>query len=353
MSRLFFHFKKVIYLLPLILFVIQARATVFEGLIDNRAIVMEVEKNDFGFYGQYFFKDEGKNRTLSSDLTKENVLIEGDDDSGNLGFYFSKTTPPYKGFYFDKIKKIELPFEIFEIKSLPTDTNNSIALQNFSNNNIYEYLRQKTFSFDKTHTEKFQGYEIQWHKENNSNLSFFTRVPSSDENLQDVIMINNYLEIKFRQYISQSFGCENKKYLIEPSFLNKNITSFYFSGSFICDNSYSTNFYRELVNLDNATGQSLSLNDIVTLPKDITLEKWIIEQLTDLYPVLMSDPECPYQEETTWNKDNQIAWIITSQGIEFRPQIEDMITICNATDWAVLPFDVLREFKSSKNPLQL
>ncbi|SET51866.1 hypothetical protein [Thorsellia anophelis] len=343
---IFFKKRLWFFLIPLYLAtVVKSQAeedpiNVYEGTIKTYPIVIQFSQSDYGVSGSYFYKKQSRDIPLEGRLIEGQLYFEeGEADSGQ-GMVLNLFNEPIDGKWFNLNKDTELPIAITPVTSVDVSNETSNALKKIAENDLYEYLRHKTLPLTKDKSTQFMEQSIQWYIEPKSAKKLFTINSDSYNSL------NTNLEFYFRSYLSLAFRCSDVDFVMTPTYLTNDITSFEITGNYYCPEMPHPNIIHQNFNFHNKSGKLLNLSDVLSLPNPEYKNDWILEQLLERYPDKMNDSECPYLEADSWNISEENDWVITEQGIKLNPQFPHVLAACGGPDWAILPFELIAQHPS-------
>ncbi len=213
------------------------------------------------------------------------------------------------------------------------------------------------------------GISLQWFRETHSGFDMFRVVKGLP--MDQITFVNNYMEAlqinAFKDYGQCSFGGDEADYSadIASIFANGDFLSFAVGYSYYCGGAHP-DFSIVYHNLSLKKKQPLNADEILQFEGYVSQEEnyslWSIYRETTFGPIVNGalkaaypgyffedDPETEEDDIEDCNYNDPALWefsdvLITSSGLQFNAYFARYMRSCDSPEWAVLPFDELKEF---------
>jgi len=316
----------------------------------------------------YFFMDDKGDKLLKGKFDGNFWVFSSsgeENDPSRYGIMLKIRTSAdgaWSGTWSEGGKSVAINLKKIVPDSIPSEFN---YLQYVKEQDPYQRYKLSGISFHKKRSKKYtKELMCDWYEERESGITFFRL--RSIKNKINLVPINAALETvnlsAVQSYFSLNQNRIDSKIKTTISYLSNELLSF----KIVSENTYSnlkTLQTRQPYNYDIKEAMPVDLECLLRFdPEDKKinnedLEKLykyrkevfapkLFELLTSLYPEKMKSDECDLNKVERWVFP---AWSLTKKGISFGFFTAD---VCDVQDWAILPYEVLKQFIQPKYLLQ-
>ncbi|HSX72066.1 MAG TPA: hypothetical protein VLF16_14140 [Pseudomonas sp.] len=247
----------------------------------------------------------------------------------------------------------------------------------------YEFLRLKASPLTPGKRERFMGHDLQWWHEPVSGLAAFEILDGYSQAQLD--LINQRLRERLREEVIGYHACRLNAGVgwaefsqkVTPRLLAADIVSLSIFTSYDCGGAHP-DFGDAPLTLSARTGEPLGLEDLLwvgegsafryrELPnrqpdegsvsfgvfsgyRSRDFAPWLVEQWRRIAPFEVPPPgeedECDYGDPEMWDFP---SWYLGEKGIVFDPLLPRADRACEAPEWSVLPYELVRQHPGRLN----
>ncbi|MDO5609635.1 MAG: hypothetical protein Q4G62_02450 [Pseudomonadota bacterium] len=361
-----------------------AAPSVWQGHIGTLPIVLEQQVDQGGkpeCSGRYFYPRHRLDITLDGDINAEGGCVfsefrprAGADERTVLWRMRPAEGATWRGEWIGLDGK-RLPVALTRV-----DANALPQARDASLNSVrdafdpYVWLRLSALKLQPGKRQTFQGRQLQWQREPVSGIELFNVSAGYPPN--ELARINHALTRRHWEWVNASFECQSgvpageqgfDGTTVTPRLMSDRLFSVSLFTSYYCGGAHP-DFGDAPLNLDIASGRELRLEDVLWVGKgqpvfnrgtgetdwsrawgdyrDKTFAPWVIAQFSAIYPAQMAVPSvpdegCNYHDPDTWKFP---TWYATARGIHLLPSTYRAARFCENSDWAILPWSVVRRY---------
>jgi hypothetical protein len=354
---------------------LHAQPEVLTGKIGAYPVIMELDAGNEEITGNYFYVKYRKNTALMG-LKKSGGIISvatsqrQSDKADAEVFELTNAGSSYAGSWALDKKRLRVELKPINLEQYKNPYDELEFVKKLKKDNPYHYVLISAFVFSKDSSTSVGGYIVDWYKEK------YTHVPMlqlrNDSNNPAIAKINNALkENTLEECIMESTcGESTKEYdysaTVQAVFAGADVFSVNLCSSYYCGGAYPDAGCVGL-SWDLKTGASLDLKDVIwfgqQIPADNDEEAWqiykdsvfapsVVKLYQSLYPADMKDVggDCGYTESFNWGTVN---WYFTKKGLYLGPVYPHYGMACSTPEWSVIPYNVLKKYRSPKNVIKL
>lgn len=351
-------------------------AQLFGGTLGKAAVVVELDLRDpEQVTGRYFYRKYRHDLALEGRLQGSQLSLregrERYDDIPRPELQLQRTAQGWQGEWIGpQGKRFKVKLAQPQIEEPPAGA--EPFWQRIHAESPYDFLRLKASPLQPDKRQRFQGYELQWWREPISGLTSFEVLDGYPP--EQLALINQRLSERLWTDVIGYHGCkmggDEFMQTLKPALLSAQVVSLDIFTSYYCGGAHP-DFSASPLTLDARTGEVLALEDVLWVADgpaflyreddegrpvsgsvDFTsyydyrserLAPWLVEQLGQLYPDIMAEPEdddCRYADSDVWNFP---AWYLTPEGLHLSPYFARAMRPCDLVDWPVLPHALLKQ----------
>ncbi len=370
--------KRSIILLLLVLGygIAKAGELLLEGTIGTYPIVINLNIDNSSTWGSYFYKS-----------TCSDIVLEGQNSGDNVTLKVSRTNNKTKetevaetfrlkqgankswtGTWTDKKgKQLKVSLSPVNINTIKNPFGYLPEVADLKMKMPYEYMRTACIKivYDGA-TVKNGKYTLKYYHLKNTKVKLFEVVNGLEKNVAD--KVKSVLLSKFMSMASSYYSCATANGIgsgydmgIGEIFMTDNILSLQLNFDVYCAGNAHPEAGLDILNIDMRTGRQLTLQDVLFLVPgpvpDRESDAWLnynsekyapklTALLKKLHPEeMVAGGDCDYAEVSAWQYPD---WYVSAKGLHILPGFAHAMAPCRETDWAFIPFSVLKLYRNPK-----
>ena len=349
---------------------------VLTGTLGKSPIVVELNlATPDDINGRYFYEKYHKDLALSGKLKGQDLtLTEGlsyDENPDLPTLHLHKSSDSTWTGEWSSSKGKSFKVQLTEKTVAAPDASAEPGWQDIYRESAYDYLRLSQLKLKADKKETFMGHGLQWWVEPESGITFFEI--TSGYAPDQAARINRQLRSRLWHEVVSYHECMlggsrmggDFEQSVNPQLMSPSIVSLNISTSYDCGGAHP-DFGDSPLNLDVATGQELTLEDVLWIGdgkpfryvrdkkggtsfdtysnyRSKTFAPWLVSQLQAAHPDEMKAPDteddCDYTDESVWDFP---SWYFTEKGLYVGPYFARVMRACESPEWSVVPYSAIK-----------
>ncbi|WP_127350790.1 hypothetical protein [Dickeya fangzhongdai] len=372
--------------LTLVTIAAHAESQLFSGTLGDDSIVLELNINaEKNVAGRYFSTRSLRDRELLGERRADGQLALGEvissnyrDDDVELPELTLRPAADqgWQGEWRNGTGKTAM-ITLHPLTVTAPTAQASAFMQSLYTRSHYDYVRNQGAEPRQVKKEVINGYEVEWWQDPLSGMQTVQLVsgytPEQRVRLNAKLIDSLWDQATLFQRCEMfSNGKGNLTQELSLRLLSPSVVSYTIDVDSMCADA-GREVYTKAMTLRSLDATPLVLDDILwvaesPIPDKVTentddeypdenFADWLVEQFSERYSTQMSDDfqvdgeTCSYGDPESWGSSK---WYLTPQGIHFIPAfIVGAAPECHNADWAVLPWDLVKQHPGRLKDLPL